>query len=119
MTKNEKSVATVLQAYYRLKNEKMPMLLKCLIFNYNIQALPYGKLLETIKLGPNDSDGNIDGDKEDEEVIRFLLDPSNAYTLGRLGQGSNEEILCPYRINELKSLSGLVVNEGNVELLLK
>lgn len=86
--KKEKSLATTLNAYYRNKGEKMPSELKLLIFNYNIEKKPFSDLV-ILANGDKDKDkGDIDGDKDKEEVIKFILDPENAYILGKFGHSS-------------------------------
>lgn len=113
----EKSVATHLNAYYRNKGETMPSNLKLLLFNYNIQGVSYRKFVDDIVLGPEDDDdkGNIDGDEEEEkEVVRFILDPDNAYVLGKYGHSKIDVI----GANNLV-VNGHVITEDNISLLLK
>ena len=116
-TKKDKSVATTLAAYYRNQNEKMPNMLKILMFNYNIHRKSYEDLKMEIALASGDKDkdkGDIDGDDKDEkEVIKFILDPENAYILGKFGHSS---LVAPnyHRI----VVNGQVINEGNISLKL-
>lgn len=117
ITKKEKSVATTLAAYYRNQNEKMPNMLKVLIFNYNIQEKKYEDLKRQIALASGDKDkdkGDIDGDDKDEkEVIKFILNPDNAYFLGKYGHSS---VVSPNYHKII--INGQVINEGNVTLKL-
>ena len=125
MTNYDKSLVTTLSSYYREKNEKMPMELKLLLFNYNIETIPYNEFVRDIKLyssgeGDNSGEtGNIDGDEEKKEVVKFLLDPDNSYFLGKIGHESKEIELHPVRIDHIVSSYGHVIDEGNARLLLK
>lgn len=116
-TKKDKSVATTLAAYYRNQNEKMPNMLKILMFNYNIHKKSYEDLKVQIALASGDKDkdkGDIDGDDKDEkEVIKFILDPDNAYVLGKFGHSS---LVTPSHRRIV--INGYVINEGNISLKL-
>ena len=125
MTNIDKSLATTLSSYYREKNEKMPMELKLLLFNYNIELMPYTDFVRDIKLcsaGEGESNGeggNIDGDEEKKEVVRFILNPDNSYILGKIGHEGKEIELHPVKIDHIVSSYGYVIDEGNARLLLK
>ena len=117
----KRTVATQLSYYYKQKDEKMPIDLKLLLFNYNIESIPYDEFVRDIKIcaGPDgeESDGgNIDGDEE-KEVVRFILDPDNSYILGKLGHTGDEYDLHPASIGNIITSYGQVANEER--LLLK
>ena len=119
MEKQEKTVATTLAAYYRKNNEKMPNMLKVLMFNYNIQGKSYEDFKRQIALANGDKDkdkGDIDGDDKDEkEVIKFIMDPDNAYVLGKYGHST----LVDEKYKKAFVMHGHKIDEGNIALMLK
>ena len=125
MTYIKKSVATTLSSYYREKEEKMPIDLKVLMFNYNIESMPYEDFVRDIKVYASGGEGeggsgDIDGDEEEKkEVVRFILDPDNSYILGKIGHEVKEFEMHPSSINHIISSYGHVIDEGTARLLLK
>lgn len=93
MIKN-KSVATRLNAYFKERGEKMPNILKYTLYNLNLIDKDYSDLVKMANEDPKPGEGgNIDGEPDETEVIKFIMDPNNAYILGKFG--FSEDIILP------------------------
>lgn len=97
-------VINVVSEYYKKKNEKLPKSVRYLIVGLNLHDKNYTTLSEDFDLDPED----------EEEVVKFILNPDNSFDLGVYGYGS---LKIPTKRFVLEN--GVVVDEGNYELKLK
>jgi hypothetical protein len=101
--KKGRNVIDVVKENYKKKEEKFPKGLRYLITGLNIADKNFNSFAEDFELDPDDED----------EVIRFILEPSNSVILGEYGYG---QLKC---ITRRIKIYGRVIDEGNYNLMLK